>query len=519
MLRVVASSSPPRGTPAPHARARRDLRLVAAALSTVALLALRLDLARATGFGDAEALYVAYSLHPQPGYLDHPGFVGWIAGLLGSSQGPPSPLRVHLFTTLLATLLPWLGVLTARTLGAERRRALDVYFALALLPELAIGLFALTPDVPLAFVWLGTLAAAAIALTGAPGSLATLLAYLGTGAGAAIACLSKASGALLALGILVCALRPGAWSRLRTLGPWAALLVFGLVVEPLVRWEVEQGFPMLNHRLLKLPGETGPSLVTTGRLLTGQLLYVTPPFLVASVLLARDLYRRRRQSPRERLLQLTVASAFFPLLLLCLYSPVAEPHWLAPAYLGLCLFAGQSDVVRRWLGICSFLVGLVMVVLGWAWVRTDLPIAVGDALGGYEPRYDPANDLYAWSTGAPMLKEAVEQAQKRTGRLPTVVGPHWVVCAQAEVALGGKVAVGCDTPVRDDYDGWLPRVRWREAATVLFVSDSRFDMDPPYALGEHELVSRRDVEVRRGGRLVRTISVLELDRGSANAAR
>jgi dolichyl-phosphate-mannose-protein mannosyltransferase len=409
-------------------------------------------------------------------------------------------------------------VLTARALGADRQRALGVYFALALLPELAIGLFALTPDLPLAFLWLGTLAAAASAFKGPAGSLGTLLAYLATGAGAAIACLSKASGALLALGVLACALAPRSWSRWRTLGPWAALLVFGLVAEPIVRWEIEQDFPMLRHRLVSLPGQTGPSLVTSARLLSGQLLYVTPPFLVAAVLLARDLYRRRPRSTSERLIQLTVACAFFPLLLLCLYSPVAEPHWLAPAYLGLALFAGQSDAVHRWLGLCSAVVGLVMVVLGWAWVRTDLPIRVGDAFGGYEPRYDPSNDLYAWNTGAPALREAVEQAQKRTGRSPTVVGPHWVVCAQAEVALGGKIAVGCDTPVEDDYDRWLPRVRWREAATVLFVSDSRFETDPPYSLGEHELISRREVEVRRGGRLVRTISVLELDRAQ-NASR
>jgi hypothetical protein len=427
---------------------------------------------------------------------------------------------VHLFTALLATLLPWLGVLTARAFGAERRAALNVYFALALLPELAIGMFALTPDVPLAFVWLGTLAAAAIAFTAPASSLGTLLAFVATGAGAALACLSKASGVLLALGIFVCALRPSGWSRWRTLGPWAALLVFGLVAEPLVRWEIEQDFPMLRHRLIGLPGEAGPSLATAARLLTGQLLYVTPPFLVGAVMLARDLYRRRRRSGSERVLQLTVAFAFFPLVLLCLYSPVAEPHWLGPAYLGLAIFLGNSQAVRRWLGLCAAVVGLVMVLLGWAWVRTDLPIQVGDALGGYEPRLDPSNDLYAWNTGAPMLLEAVEQAQKRTGRTPTVVGPHWVVCAQAEVALGGRVPVGCDTPVEDDYDRWLPRVRWREAATVLFVSDSRFETDAPFSLAEHELVSRREVEVRRGGRLVRTISLLELDRGSsARAAR
>src|SRR5690606_12974829 len=109
------SPAPPRhrraGTQAP----RRSLGL-ALALS-LGLLALRLDLARTLGFGDAEALYVAYSLHPQPAYLDHPGLVGWIAGLWGGA-GPPSPRRVHVLTAVLATLFPWLGVLTARILGA-----------------------------------------------------------------------------------------------------------------------------------------------------------------------------------------------------------------------------------------------------------------------------------------------------------------------------------------------------------------------------------------------------------------
>jgi hypothetical protein len=499
-----------------RARKPRDWRLAASLLTTLLLLALRLDLARVVGFGDAEALYVAYSLHPQPAYLDHPGLVGWIAGMCGTS-GPPTPFAVHVFTSILATLFPWLGVLTARVLGAERTRVLSVYFALALLPELAIGLFALTPDLPLGYAWLATIAAAAYAFTRPAGDFRTLLAYLATGFGAAIACLSKASGALLALGVFAGAFAPRSLGRWRTLGPWAALLVFAIVGEPLLSWEVEHGFPMLRHRLIATPAEPGPSLLNAARLLTGQLLYVTPPFLLGAWLLARDLYRRGRSDAGERLLQLTVACAFVPLLLLCLYSPVAEPHWLGPAYLGLALFAARSAAIRRWLALCCGIVGVVMVVLGWLWVRTDLPVKVGDLLGGYDPRYDPSNDLYAWKSGAPLLKDAVEQSRKRTGRMPTVIGPHWVVCAQAEVALGGTVTVGCDGPNDDDYDGWLPRARWRDAATVVFVSDSRFESDTPLALAEHELISRHEVEVRRGGRLVRTISALELDRSTAHA--
>jgi hypothetical protein len=50
-----------------------------ALLVSFALFGLRLQLAGHTGFGDAEALYICYALHPQPAYLDHPGFVDQVA--------------------------------------------------------------------------------------------------------------------------------------------------------------------------------------------------------------------------------------------------------------------------------------------------------------------------------------------------------------------------------------------------------------------------------------------------------
>src|SRR5262249_17531197 len=83
------------------------------------LLGLRLRLAETVGFGDAEALYAAYALHPQPGYLDHPGLIGIVARLLGEGAAP-SPLVAHQFTAVTATLLPWLGFAVARACGVPR---------------------------------------------------------------------------------------------------------------------------------------------------------------------------------------------------------------------------------------------------------------------------------------------------------------------------------------------------------------------------------------------------------------
>src|SRR5262245_48819363 len=124
----------------------------AVALSVV-LLALRLRLSALVGFGDSEALYAAYALHPQPAYLDHPGLVGSLARLLGGG-GAPSALSAHRFTSVASTLIPWLGLGAARAAGARRERAHLTFFALALLPEMSIGLFALNPDLLLAALWL-----------------------------------------------------------------------------------------------------------------------------------------------------------------------------------------------------------------------------------------------------------------------------------------------------------------------------------------------------------------------------
>jgi hypothetical protein len=418
----------------------------------------------------------------------------------------------------LSTLLPWLGVLAARELGAERAHALRVFFPLALAPELSIGLFALTPDLPLAYCWLATLACAGRAQRAPQQSLVSIVAYMGVGVGAAVACLAKASGALLALGVFLSALRRGQLGRFRSLGPWAGLLMFGIVAEPLVRWELEQGFPMLRHRLINTQTDAGFSLRNVLHVAGGQLLYVTPPFLWAAYLLARELYRRVDADAVDRLLQWTSAVAFVPLLIFCLYSRVAEPHWLAPAYLGVALHFARTNVVRRWLARTALVVGSLMALTGWAWVRTELPLAIGDRLGGYEPKYDPSNDLYAWQVGAPLLAERVEQAHERTGRRPVVVGPHWVVCAQAELALGGQVRVGCNSPIEDDYDRWLPRARWQSTPLAVFVTDSRFDFELPSAFVDYEIVAKEEVEVRRGGRVVRTISVVELERNEADAA-
>ena len=67
---------------------------------TLSLLAVHLYASKSLGFGDSEALYATYSLHPQATYVDHPGAVGFVFAAVGRS-----PSRVHLLTSFLFLLV------------------------------------------------------------------------------------------------------------------------------------------------------------------------------------------------------------------------------------------------------------------------------------------------------------------------------------------------------------------------------------------------------------------------------
>jgi hypothetical protein len=194
---------------------------------------------------------------------------------------------------------------------------------------------------------------------------------------------------------------------------------------------------------------------------------------------------------------------------LCAWSRVAEPQWLAPAYLALAVHAARSGV-RRWLGIGCAATGAVVTLLVWVAVRTPALIAISGSQ--YTPRYDLTNDLYAWEPGRRLLDEAVSSAFVETRRLPVVVGPHWTVCAQAHAALAHRVPVGCNTEIRDDFDRWFARERWLRAPVVLYVHDSRRNIRPELELPGRVVTRSSRVDVRRGNAVVRTIWVTRLEK-------
>lgn len=493
----------------PHDDGHRALRY--AMLATVLLSAVRVTAADRLGFGDSEALYASYAFYPQAVYLDHPGLIGLFARAIGDGA-PPSPEVAHRATTIVAAIVPWLAALAARALGASRRGMAYAALTFLVTPIFAVGLFGMTPDLLLSFFWLASLGLAAGALLAKPGSLGALVGTLGAAACAGLAFDAKVSGALLALGLFATWLSPAGRAHWRTVAPWAGVLVFGLVVSPVVLEEIERGFPMLRHRLVDTP-HGGFSLRNVGALFGGQLLYLTPPIAICAVLLFRDLWKHRSDDAGSRLLFWTTVSCL-PLFVLALFSKVAEPHWVTPAFLALPLhWARRIEASSPPLGSLARKSSVAFGIVGTALVHLAVLTPLGPKLFGknYVPKYDLANDMHAWREALPLVKKSIfEELDGQTP--PIVVGPHWIVCAQLRAGLPGSVLVGCDGDNPADFETWLPRSTWEQAPVVLYVTDDRFVAEPTRSLPEHTIRSISRTGIRRGGVQVRRVAVIHMTR-------
>lgn len=493
---------------------------------TVVLLAVRLWAATVVGFGDSEALYACWAVHPQPAYLDHPGLVGIVARAIGEGASP-SPGRAHAVTAIVASAFPWLVLATARAFGADRRRAVIAALVVALVPEIAVGLFALTPDLLLAPLWLGTLALAALGLRARPGTPAGASAFLGAGLLAGIAASAKVSGLLLVLALVVAYARvarskhPEARAA-RTIWPWAGLAAGLVVVLPIAVYEARSGFPMLRHRLVETQHGAGVAFTNLGQLVGGQLVYLSPVLAWIAIRLARDLFRTRNDDARSTLLFACFAVPFVPLVLLCIWSPVAEPHWIAPALLALPLHAARIEraPLRPRVLTAGVAIAALFTLVAHAWVL--VPASARLVPESADPKLDIASELYGWPTVVEATHEQMRLAATPydpEGREVVVVGPHWTICAQLHAAMPG-VRVGCATPVPDDFDRWLPRASWRAASEVLWVTDNRFAADGTDQLPLHVRTAEGRVRILRAGRTIRVFSLyLYSRRGSSELDR
>ena len=500
------------GAAGPRAESEAARPLFYLSAVSAAALMVRSYAASRIGFGDSEALYATYAQHPQAAYLDHPGLVGNAMRTFVQSAPPFTipPQAVHAATAFLATLVPWVFVLVARLAGASWARAARSALVVAVVPEVAVGLFALTPDLLLAFLWPMSIGLALYAVGEKPGETRGAVAWATAFFLAGAAATAKVSGLLLVLALVLFLFTSRGRSHAKSLGPWFGVLAAIVTVTPVFLYERLRGWPMLHHRLVDTQTGFGPSWRNIGALVLGQLGYLGPVAAVLAVIvlvrLARALKTSAEPDAETVLLGLVTFVPLAGLVPFALLSRVAEAHWIAPGLLALPLFAAietpsTSRSTSRSLGAWSFATGLAITIGAHLWVL--VPKAASLLPESRERQLDIASELYGWPQVISVTRAMADEEAAHSGQAPIVIAPHWVLSAQLAAGLGPNIPVACDMDVPTDFDDWVPRERWQKADALLVVTDARFPLDPETRYPSWHVQSARTVSTFRGGRVIR----------------
>jgi 4-amino-4-deoxy-L-arabinose transferase-like glycosyltransferase len=348
-----------------------------------AVTLVRLVFAAVTPLTEDEAYYRLWAQHPAFGYFDHPPMVAWwIGGGVRAFGDDPFGLRcvAALATGLASLLIVRLARLSGFSVETSERAAVW-YNAMILI---ALGGAVMTPDAPATLFWLATLWALAQAWRGAP------LWWIGAGAFAGLAALSKYSAFFLAPGVFLWLLASvEGRRRLLTPWPWLCLATAVVVFSPNIVWNA-------GHQWLTFAKQF--SRISAGHLTprhmidfpASQFFLLNPIIAVFAAVGVARLVRRRAEADPLRLLIPATTAPF--LLYLVLHSTHAgvQAHWPAPLYPGLAISAAYAAEAGKWRGAARAApwFGLIIGLL----VLAHLAAPQTDGLG----RRDPALQLRGW---------------------------------------------------------------------------------------------------------------------------
>jgi Dolichyl-phosphate-mannose-protein mannosyltransferase len=280
------------------------------------------------GYFRDELYYIADGRHLQPGYVDHPALIGWLAALLRVTVGD-SLVAIHLIPALACALIIVVTGLMARELGGGRVAQLVAgVAALFALDFLAIGsLFSM--DVLDQLWWaLASLILVRLLRNDAPRR------WLLVGMVIAIALLTKLTVLFFCLALALALLVTPERRYLRTPWPWlaAAIAVLGLL--PDLIWNALNGWPTWEfwHHY----GGVGTSPLAFFAAQLGQMNPIAVPLAGAGLV-----FYFRRTGEHYRLLGWAFVFAYLMLTLIG-----TKAYFLAPAY--PILFAAGAVVFERW---------------------------------------------------------------------------------------------------------------------------------------------------------------------------
>ena len=305
-----------------------------------ALTALRLALAAVLPLTPDEAYYFTWAKHLQPGYLDHPPMVAlWIR--LGTTLLGDNPLGIRVLGPLAAALGSFALYDAGNRLLPGKHLGLRAAALLNSTLMLGAGSILMTPDTPLLLFWtLGIWALARLVQSGNPRW------WLAAGGIAGLMLFSKYTAALFMAGAGLWALTtPAVRPQLRTVWPWAGIVLAFLLFSPDIAWNATHGWASYLKQGGREDGfDPARALQFFGELVGGQAMLLTP--LVAA-LAVRGLWLLRRDAlAGARLLfwlTLLPAAVFLEHVL----KGRVQGNWVAIIYPTACLAAAAA--AARWL--------------------------------------------------------------------------------------------------------------------------------------------------------------------------
>ncbi len=285
-----------------------------------------------------EAYYWLWSERLDLSYFDHPPIVAWWIRLSTAVFGR-SEAAIRLPAIACGIVVPVAAAYAARILSPPSRRdtaGLATALIVCAMPLMHAGSVVITPDSPAAAAWAVALAAVAAALAGRTG------AWYVAGLAIGIGLLAKYTviAFVASIGLFLLADRE-ARAHLRTVHPWAALALGGLLFAPVVVWNAGHDWVSFRFQLDHGAGAgRGGGLAALAEYLLAQLLLVTP---MVAILVVRHIRQGGVAASRQgdRLLAFSVVPTFLLFAVTSLRSP-AEANWPAFAYLGAAVIAGLS---------------------------------------------------------------------------------------------------------------------------------------------------------------------------------
>ncbi len=386
--------------------------------------ALRLVLAAAIGLGIDESYMVAAGRTFRLGYFDHPPLSWWLSAGAAQLFGSEAPVVVRLPFILLFALSSWLMArVTTDAYGERAGLWAALAFSLAPVFGITTGGWVL-PDGPLTCA---LLAAALCLRRGLAGRGAGW--WLGAGAAAGLALLSKYSAALVLAGaFLAMATTPRCRGWLARPHPWLAALVALAVFAPVIAWNARNGWASFAFQGGRAAATRfnplGPFAVLGGA--AGFLL----PWIWLGLVMA--LVRGFRAGPAAPG-WLFAWLAVIPIALfagIALWSRTPLFHWAMPGYLFLfpplgAFLAGWRPA-RRW-AIGSAVLLAVAVLAAISEVRLNW-------LAAFRPGLDPGLQAVDLTALRPELAARGLLAQP-------IAAPSWNDAGKIGYALGPSTQV------------------------------------------------------------------------------